>query len=125
MTTEQKTMRSEYPEETAPSDIRILNLQLIHLQRFAFVMKTLVENDLLDEAVEHLHSRGCDLLAISVEPIEAIQAMLRDRNGAQSAAADTAPDPRIDTFLASGCGHPVYPPRPPDDWPEGPWDPPR
>ncbi|ROR46569.1 hypothetical protein [Kitasatospora cineracea] len=35
------------------------------------------------------------------------------------------PQRHLERFMASACGTPPtkYPPRPPDDWPEGPWDP--
>ncbi|MFF3448616.1 hypothetical protein ACFYXJ_15965 [Streptomyces sp. NPDC002667] len=35
------------------------------------------------------------------------------------------PQRHLERFMASACGTPPvhYPPRPPEDWPEGPWDP--
>jgi hypothetical protein len=115
-------------------EINILNLQFVHVERFAFVVKTLVENGLFDQAIQHLQSRGCHLLAISVEPLEVIQGMLRERRAAQagvdnpdveiSAVARTS-RARLLQFEASACSGPKYPPRPPDHWPAGPWDPPK
>lgn len=113
------------------AEINILNLQFVHFERSAFAVKTLIENEVLDEAVKHLHKRGCDQLAISVEPLAEIQHWLRERQAAQGddehgAYKDEAADQRLEEFERSRCGPgPVYPPRPPDDWPEGPWDPPR
>lgn len=115
-------------------EINILNLQFVHIERFAFVMKALVESGLLDEAVKHLRSRGCEMLAISVEPVFEMQAMLRERSAARGGADSVddqtssdearALDQRLGAFERSNCG-PKYPPRPPDHWPPGPWDPPR
>lgn len=115
------------------NEINILNLQFVHVERFAFVVKALVENGLFDQAIKHLQSRGCHLLAISVEPLEAIQGMLRERRAARASAADLgaeasaevrAADRRLSQFEISACSGPKYPPRPPDHWPPGPWDPP-
>jgi hypothetical protein len=93
-------------------------------------MQTIAEADLWDEAHDHLKSHGCETIAISFEPIQAIKAMLRNRRAAEASADFTAErtrtDARIDTFIACACGvPPTYPPRPPDEWPEGPWDPPH
>lgn len=115
-------------------EVNILNLQFVHVERFAFVMKTLMENGLFDEAIKHLQSRGCHLLAISVEPLDVIQGMLRERRAARAGADDLgnessaevrASRERLAQFEACACSGPKYPPRPPDHWPAGPWDPPR
>lgn len=107
-----------------------LNLTIVTLERFFYAMQTVAENDLWDEAEEYLKSRGCESLAISLEPILAIQAMLRNQRTAELGedfdGERTGKAGRVDKFIASACGTPPhYPPRPPDEWPEGPWDPPQ
>ncbi|GAA3335522.1 hypothetical protein GCM10020358_04180 [Amorphoplanes nipponensis] len=132
MTTEQPELRPLNP----------LNLTVVSLERFFYAMRTIAENDLWDDAHRHLKSRGCDTIAISVEPILALQGMLRKRRtssgvspaataGATAGITAGAPpertpqEERVDRFIASACAPPPhYPPRPPDDWPKGPWDPP-
>jgi len=125
-------MSVDYTPTHDPADeINILNLQFVHVERFAFVVKTLMENGLFDEAIKHLQSRGCDMLAISVEPLEVIQGMLSERMAANASADDLGAEAsaevrasreRLVQFRMSACGGPHFPPRPPDDWPTGPWD---
>ena len=130
-------------EKTELRPLNTLNLTVVSLERFIFAMRTIAENDLWDDAYKHLKSRGCDTIAVSVEPILALQGMLRKRrapSGVSPASAEgavagitagaapqrTPQEERVDRFIASACAPPPhYPPRPPDDWPEGPWDPPR
>jgi hypothetical protein len=140
-------MTTEKPELRP---LNTLNLTVVSLERFLFAMRTIAENDLWDDAHQHLKSRGCDTVAISIEPILALQGMLRKRRASgwvspastagaaagstagvaagstAGAAADRTPqEERVDRFIASACAPPPhYPPRPPDDWPKGPWDPP-
>jgi hypothetical protein len=131
------------PEKTEMRPLNTLNLTVVSLERFFYAMRTIAENDLWDDAQKHLKSRGCDTVAISLEPILALQGMLRKRRalsevspvsatgasvGITAGAAPTrsSKEERLDRFIASACGTPPhYPPRPPDEWPEGPWDPPR
>ena len=122
------------PKYNNEDEVNILNLQFVHVERLAFVMKTLMENGLFDEAIKHLQSRGCHLIAISVEPLDVIQGMLRERRAARAVADDLgngasaearASRERLAQFEACACSGPKYPPRPPDHWPAGPWDPPR
>jgi hypothetical protein len=122
------------PNYDPADEINILNLQFVHVERFAFVVKTLMENGLFDEAIKQLQSRGCHLLAISIEPLEVIQEMLRERRAARESADDLGTEAsaevrasreRLAQFEISACSGPKYPPRPPDHWPAGPWDPPR
>lgn len=131
------------PTKTELRPLNTLNLTVVSLERFIFAMRTIAENDLWDDAQEHLKSRGCDTVAISLEPILALQGMLRKRRslsevypasatGASggltpdAAATRSAKEERLDRFIASACGTPPhFPPRPPDEWPQGPWDPPH
>ena len=117
-------------QKPPPRPLNTLNLTVVSLERFVYAMQTIAEADLWDDAHDYLKSRDCESIAISVEPILAIQAMLRNKRAAElpddSAAERTGTDARVDTFIASACAPPPhYPPRPPDDWPEGPWDPPH
>lgn len=117
-------------ENPPPRPLNTLNLTIVSLERFFYVMQTIAEGDLWDEVEDHLKSRACHSIAISWEPIEAMKGMLRSKRAAEIAdqpgAERTGTDARIDTFVACACGvPPTYPPRPPDDWPEGPWDPPQ
>jgi hypothetical protein len=121
------------PSYDPAGEINILNLQFVHVERFAFIVKTLMENGLFDEAIKHLQNRGCHLLAISIEPLDVIQGMLRERRAVHASVDDLGVEPsaemraskaRLLQFEACACSGPKYPPRPPDNWPEGPWDPP-
>jgi hypothetical protein len=40
-------------------------------------LKFLAENDLLDKAAEHLKAKGHDKIRISIEPIQEIQAFIK------------------------------------------------
>lgn len=122
------------PNYGSADEINILNLQFVHVERFAFIVKTLVENGLFDEAINQLKIRGCHLLAISVEPLEVVQGMVRERRMARENADDFRTDAdaevreriaRLEQIEACACSGPKYPPRPPEHWPAGPWDPPK
>jgi hypothetical protein len=118
-------------EQTPPRPLNALNLTIVSLERFVFVMRTIAEADLWYDAEAYLKNRGCHSMAVSLEPILALQAMMERRRTAERESADGAAErdgagERIDRFIASACAPPPhYPPRPPDDWPPGPWDPPR
>ncbi|KUJ68187.1 hypothetical protein ACZ90_21710 [Streptomyces albus subsp. albus] len=145
-------------DELAPSGVNVLNLTVVSCKRFAFAVRAISQNDLWDEVLEELENRGCHSVALSLEPIEVMQDILRqrpayasrrhmerdgDRRGEYDRRREDRPreqfsDPQeefsgmsrperhLDRFLSSACGNPPhYPPRPPDDWPEGPWDHPQ
>jgi hypothetical protein len=116
-------------ENPPPRPLNALNLTAVTPERLFYVMQTMAEADLWDEARDYLKSRDCETIVISFEPILALKELLRNRRDAELsnyAEERTGTDARIDTFIACACGvPPKYPPRPPDEWPEGPWDPPH
>lgn len=127
---DETTLGEQAPEEQGPYP-DILNLTVVQLRRFIFVVRAISDNKMWPEVEKHLNSRGCDSLVISLGPIAEIQELLLQRRAANRVAPGTptssagGTDRRLDRFIVSGCGTPPhYPPRPPDDWPEGPWDPP-
>ncbi|SER82880.1 hypothetical protein [Streptomyces qinglanensis] len=141
--------------EVSPPEVNILNMNVVSLKRFVFAVRTISQNDLWDEVIEELAARGCHSIALSVEPVEAMKEALRQRmayttkepNGNRNERGErrrdaplreqpgesqedpfdmSRPQRHLERFMASACGTPPrYPPRPPDEWPEGPWDPPQ
>lgn len=138
--TEETTSVDSQPEELVQS-VNILNLTVVSLKNFIFMVKAISDNKLWPDVEKHLNSRGCDSLVLSAEAILEIREMLLQRKASNTRSANdqsthstnsrdgmpTRPDRRLDMFLVCACGTPPpqYPPRPPDDWPEGPWDPPH
>lgn len=138
MTTESTSqMESDLDEPR----LNILNLQIVPVEKFIFVVRAISDNNLWGSVRQHLRTQGCSSVVMSVEPVEVIQEMLlRQRSGdtdelttdgqgngrpgpryrpGRSRPQPAAPERRLDRFLASQCGdRPHYPPRPPDDWPE-------
>lgn len=94
--------------------LNILNLANPSVRQFKVFLKALAENDLWEEIERDLVKRGCRELLISIEPIRAIQELLRQKiakGHSLTAQAKILPD--------SACRLP--PPRPfPDPHPPDP-----
>lgn len=131
--TEQTTPVEPEPDLVPP--VNILNLTVVSLKNFIFMVKAISDNKLWPEVEKHLNSRGCDSLMLSGEAIVEIRELLLQRKASSSrsargqtdrAAGGADTDRRLDMFVVCACGTPPphYPPRPPDEWPPGPWDPP-
>jgi hypothetical protein len=67
-------------EELSPPDVNILNLTVVSSKRFAFAVRAISQNDLWDEVLDELEASGCDSIVLSLEPIEVMQEILRQRS---------------------------------------------
>ena len=87
-------------ESDEPDAVAAEKLTRVSINRLAFVMKGLAENNLWDEAERYLEESGCRDLLMSEAPIRLLQAMIRERVGAGAAVGK-----RVGRFMNSAtCG---------------------
>jgi hypothetical protein len=107
-------------------DLNIFNLTHTSIRQFVFFMKAIADNNLWDEAEQHLKSRGCTRIILSVEPIGAIQQMLQQKIQQKPSAGNKLTPQIIRVSGSISCLHPVgplpdpHPPEPPGGRPGGP-----
>ncbi|WP_336049826.1 hypothetical protein [Streptomyces sp. CA2R101] len=84
-----------------PFPDKVLNLRIVSVDRFIWVVRTISDNNLWGDVQKHLKGLGWDAVAVSEEPLGAIREMLRERS---TSGKKSGPQRRLDTFLACACG---------------------
>jgi len=112
------------PKEDNKNNINVLNLTYVNTKRFHIFMKFIADNNLWEEAVNHLEAHGCTSILVSDEPIRAIQRLLLQKlsageldaqreRGRPIAESATCGAPLPDPHTPGSPSYPGYPGPPP------------